>query len=221
MLGRLQIVGDVAPSFCAAIGAAWETRLGRRFTIALSGGETARRCYVAVANDPECAVDWMATEVYWGDERCVAPEDPASNFRLAREAFLEQVGGVHALFPMRCADGADAYNLLVSSVGEFDVIHLGLGADGHIASLFPHSPALDADPGRLVVMNADPSGTNEHERMTLTFSGIERARQVIVTVSGAEKRTAFNAVRRGGDVPAARIDGPNVLWIVDHEAAGD
>ena len=89
---------------------------------------------------------------------------------------LENVGAVNANFPMRCEDGPDRYHQLVGELGQFDVLHLGLGADGHMASLFPDSPALDADPGRLVVMNEDPSGLNPHPRETLTFSGIERAR---------------------------------------------
>ena len=88
----------------------------------------------------------MATEVYWGDERCVPLDDPASNYRLGREALLSKVAGVHALFPMRCDEGDDAYHLLWSSLGSIDVVHLGLGADGHTASLFPDPPASSPTP---------------------------------------------------------------------------
>ena len=102
----------------------------------------------------------------------------------------------------------------------FDVVHLGLGADGHAASLFPDSPALSADPGLLVTLNEDPSGRNPHQRMTLTLSGIARSRLVIFTVSGEEKRDAMEAIVRGDpDVPAGRVSAERVLWLVDPSAA--
>jgi 6-phosphogluconolactonase len=218
--GDVLVVDDVPGAFCDAVADAWSRRSGRGFTIALSGGETARACYERLADWPESPVDWMSTEVYWGDERCVPLDDPASNYRLGREALLTKVGGVHALFPMRCEDDDDAYHLLLSSLGSIDLVHLGLGTDGHTASLFPGSPALDADPGRLVVKNEDPSGANPHPRMTLTYAGIERAKLAVVTVAGAEKREAFTAIRDGADLPAARIRAERILWLVDPEAAG-
>jgi 6-phosphogluconolactonase len=101
------------------------------------------------------------------------------------------------------------------------VIHLGLGPDGHTASLFPGSPALDADPGRLVAMNRDPSGNNPHDRMTLTYSGIERGRLVLVTVEGEQKRDALLRVAAGEDLPATGIKADRVLWIADSAAAAD
>ena len=123
---------------------------------------------------------------------------------------------------MRCDDGPDPYQLRVGEVGRFDVVHLGLGPDGHTASLFPGSPALDADDGRLVAMNRDPSGRNPHERITLTFSGIARGRLALVTVEGEEKRSAFEAVRRDDPAcPAARIRAERVVWLVDRAAAGE
>ena len=216
----MRIVDDVPDAFCEAVADSWSERGGRGFTIALSGGETARQCYERLAEWPSSPVDWMSTEVYWGDERCVPTDDPASNYRLARESLLSKVAGVHALFPMRCEEGDDAYNLLWSSLGSIDLVHLGLGADGHTASLFPGSPALAADPGRLVVGNHDPTGTNPHPRMTLTFAGIARARTVVVTVSGAAKRDAFDRIRRGDDLPAAHIRAGRVIWVVDPAAAG-
>lgn len=220
MNGTVQIVDDVPAAFCDAVAEAWHARSSRGFSVALSGGETARHCYERLAGSSDSPVDWMATEVYWGDERCVPLDHPDSNYRLAREALLTNVGGVHALFPMRCDDGPDAYQLLWSSIGGIDLVHLGLGPDGHTASLFPGSPAIDADPGRLVVSNEDTSGNNPHARMTLTFAGIERARFVVVTVSGESKRDAFTAVRDGADLPGAHIDADRVLWLVDPAAAG-
>ena len=221
MHGEVRVVDDVPAAFCHVVLEAWGRRTGRGFTVALSGGETARDCYERLGDWPDSPIDWMATEVYWGDERCVPHDDPASNYRLAREALLTKVGGVHALFPMRCDDGADAYQLLLSSLGALDVVHLGLGPDGHTASLFPGSPALDADPGRLVVHNEDPSGNNPLPRMTLTFAGIERARLAVVTVAGESKREAFRAIRDGADLPGARIRAEQVVWLVDRAAAGE
>jgi 6-phosphogluconolactonase/glucosamine-6-phosphate isomerase/deaminase len=122
---------------------------------------------------------------------------------------------------MRCEEGPDPYQLRVGELGKFDVVHLGLGVDGHTASLFPGSAALEADPGRLVVMNDDPLGNNPYRRMTLTFAGIARARLVIVTVSGEAKRDALRRVVEGDDVPASRIHADRVLWLVDPAAAAD
>jgi 6-phosphogluconolactonase len=98
-------------------------------------------------------------------------------------------------------------------------VHLGLGPDGHTASLFPGSEALDADPGRLVVFNEDPSGANPHRRMTLTYSGIARSRLVVVTVSGSSKQAALQAIVDGEDLPASRVTADRVVWIVDSAAA--
>src|ERR671926_288165 len=124
MNGEVIVVEDVPGEFSERVIEAFHTRPGEGFSMALSGGETARRCYERLAVDP-----------------------------------------------MRCDEGADAYHLLVGDLGRFDVVHLGLGTDGHTASLFPGSAALEADPGRLVVLNEDPKGNNPHQRMTLTYSG--------------------------------------------------
>lgn len=121
---------------------------------------------------------------------------------------------------MRCDEGPDPYQLRLGELGRIDLVHLGMGADGHTASLFPGSAALDADPGRLVVMNTDPTGVNKHERMTLTYAGIARARLVLITVSGATKRDALARVAAGDDLPVSRVEAEQVVWIVDPAAAG-
>jgi 6-phosphogluconolactonase len=222
MHGSLVIVDDVPGEFAERVIEAFHTRPNDTFSIALSGGETARQSYERLAGDGGTQVDWWKVDVYWGDERCVPLDDPQSNYRLAREALLDRVGAANAAYPMRCDEGADPYQLRVGELGRFDVVHLGLGADGHTASLFPDSPALTADPGRLVAMNEDPSGRNELTRMTLTFTGIARGRLVLVTVMGEDKREALHRVVAGDpSCPASLVRADKVVWLVDHGAAGE
>lgn len=222
MNGSLYVVDDVAGEFAERVIEAFHTRPGDTFSLALSGGETARQCYERLASDGGTQIDWWKVDLYWGDERCVPPDDEASNYRLAREALLDRVGAANAAYPMRCDEGPDPYQLRVGELGRFDVVHLGLGPDGHTASLFPGSAAIEADPGRLVVMNEDPAGRNPHPRMTLTFAGIARAHLVIVTVSGEAKREALARVAVGDlTAPASRVKAERVVWLADSAAAGD
>jgi 6-phosphogluconolactonase len=221
LYGEIVVVDDVPGEFAGRVVEAFLNRPGDNFSLVLSGGTTARRCYERLAADGADQLDWWQVDVYWGDERCVPPEDPDSNERLGREALLERVGAANAVYPMRCDEGPDPYQQRVAQAGRLDLLHLGLGPDGHTASLFPGSAALDADPGRLVVTNTDPMGHNVHQRMTLTFSGIARARLAVVTVEGEEKREAFAGVLRGDpDLPATRIRADRVIWLVDRAAAG-
>ena len=197
MYGEVVVVDDVAAEFAERVIESFHRRPADGFSIALSGGDTARRCYERLADDAGTQIDWWKVDVYWGDERCVPLDHEDSNYRLVREALLDRVGAANATYPMRCDEGPDPYQLRIGELGKFDLVHLGLGPDCHTASLFPDSPALQADPGRLVVMNEDPNGRNVHPRMTLTFGGIARARLVLVTVAGEDKREAFARVRNG------------------------
>ncbi|MGI9080073.1 MAG: 6-phosphogluconolactonase [Acidimicrobiales bacterium] len=219
--GEVVVVDDVAPAFAAQVIEAFRGRPDEGFSLMLSGGSTAVTCYEQLAIQGANQIDWWQVDVYWGDERCVPPDDPASNERLVRQALLERVGAANAVYPMRCEDGPDPYQQRIAQAGRLDLVHLGLGPDGHTASLFPDSDALDADPGRLVVMNADPKGNNPYPRMTLTYSGIARARLVVFTVAGEEKRAAFAGVC-GGDpsLPASRVTADRIVWLVDRAAAG-
>lgn len=219
MEGTLLVVDDVASEFSEQVIEAFHARPNDTFSLCLSGGGTARTCYERLADVGGTQIDWWKVDVYWGDERCVPLDDVDSNYHLVREALLERVGAVNANFPMRCEEGADPYQLRLGDLGRIDLVHLGMGPDGHTASLFPGSPALDADPGRLVVMNEDPLGNNPHPRMTLTFAGISRAHLAVVTVSGEEKADALARVHAGEDLPAARIRAERVVWIVDRAAA--
>jgi 6-phosphogluconolactonase len=222
MFGELVTVDDVAAEFAERVIESFHARPNDGYSFALSGGSTARRCYERLADDAGTQIDWWKVDVYWGDERCVPLDHEDSNYRLAREALLDRVGAANATYPMRCEEGPDPYQLRIGELGKFDVIHLGLGRDCHTASLFPGSPALQADPGRLVVMNEDPSGHNRWPRMTLTFAGIARARLVLVTVSGEEKREALSRVRNGEDsCPASHIRADRVVWLVDPAALGE
>jgi 6-phosphogluconolactonase len=214
----LAIVDDVPGEFAERVIESYHARPNERYALALSGGETARKCYERLAEDAGTQIDWWKVDIYWGDERCVPHDHVDSNYRLAREALLDRVGAANATHLMRCAE-VDAYQLRIGDLGRFDLIHLGLGPDGHTASLFPQSPALDADPGRLVTLNNDPLGNNPYERMTLTFAGISRARQVVFTVMGDDKADALSKVARGEDVPAARVRAERCTWLVDRSAA--
>ena len=191
-------------------------RANGRATLAVSGGSSPKRLFARMA---AAKFNWRGVHIFWVDERCVPPDHPDSNQLLGRQTLLERVGAANAVYPMNCDEGPDAYQLRLGEIGKLDVIHLGLGADGHVASLFPDSPALDADPGQLVARNEDPSGRNPYPRVTLTFSGIARSRLVVFTVAGARKRAALQAVIDGAALPAARVTSDQVIWLVDRDAA--
>ena len=221
MYGEMVVVDDVPGEFAERVIEAFHGRPHEGFSLAVSGGDLARRCYERLADDAGSQIDWWKVDVYWGDERCVPGDSPDSNYHLVREALLEQVGAVNANYPMFCDEGADPYQLRLGELGKLDVVHLGLGADGHVASLFPGSEAVNADPGRLVVMNEDPSGVNPFPRMTLTLAGIARARLALVTVCGEEKREALARVQADdATCPGALVRADHVVWIADPAAAG-
>ncbi len=217
--GQLIVVDDLPGAFSAQVMAAFDRRPDDLFGLALCGGNTARACYERLATDSAAAIDWLSVNVYWADERCVPPNHADSNQRLVRKALLEQVGTANAVYPMSCEEGPDAYQLRLGEIGKLDLIHLGLGPDGHTASLFPESPALHADPGQLVARNEDPSGRNRLPRLTLTYAGIARSRLTVFTVAGEHKRAIVQALVDGADVPAAHVTSDQVIWLVDRAAA--
>jgi len=202
-----------------------------RFIVALAGGQTPRRTYEWLAH-PGCreAVPWEAVYVFWGDERCVPLSDPRSNAGMAWEALLRHVpippDHIHPIEGAGDPEAAAArYEALLRRFfGEapprFDLILLGLGEDGHTASLFPFHPALD-EPTRWVaaVDAADPP------RVTLTFPILNQARRVVFLVSGANKAAILHAVLREPPDPHRRPaqgvrPGPGrLLWLADRAAA--
>jgi len=226
-LEHLTAVDSVPRAFAALLAAAFAGRPGPRFSLLCSGGSTAAACYDACAAAPQ-SLDWSLVDVYLGDERLVPADDPDANQRLVREHLIDPVGGVGSFSPMPTdgdPDGcAAAYGgilgRLVAGPG-IDLVHLGLGPDGHTASLFPGAASLFAGPDQRVAATEDPNVRNPHPRLTITLPVIALARLVVFTVSGPEKRWALDAVRRGEDVPATRVRAQDVRWIVDGAALGD
>jgi 6-phosphogluconolactonase len=210
--GEERVVPNVALAFAQLVAAAAPP------SIALSGGETARQCYELLATAP---VAWETVDVGFGDERWVDVHDPESNEGMARIAFLDEVEP-RAIHSMRHAgptpDAAAAgYDAWLRASPPLALVHLGLGPDGHTASLFPGSPALE-ERERLVVATGDDR--HPHPRLTLTFPAIAASELVVFTVAGTDKRDALAAVRRGDDLPAARVRAARVVWLVDEAAAG-
>jgi 6-phosphogluconolactonase len=187
-------------------------------SIALSGGDTARACYELLAISP---VDWSGVDVYFGDERWVPIHDHESNEGMARVTFLDEVEprAIHSLRNAGPTDeeAAAAYDARLRAAPPLGLVHLGLGPDGHIASLFPGSPTLD-ETERLVVTAGDD--LHPLPRLTVTYPALARAALVVFTVAGADKRDALAAVRRGDDLPASRVRASRVIWLVDDAAAG-
>jgi 6-phosphogluconolactonase len=221
--GTVRLVDSVPDAFCSVVAGALAQATAPA-SLFLSGGGTAEACYRRLATTP--GIDWPSVDVYLGDERCVPPDDADSNHRMIVETLLSAVGPVHGDHPMDAsgdpAEAAQAYQELVAPLDGFDVVHLGLGPDGHTASLFPDSEALAVDdPDVLVVANVDPRGTNPHPRLTLTYPGIARGRLVVLTVAGASKHDALARILADEDLPAGRVEGGDVLWLVDAEAVGD
>jgi 6-phosphogluconolactonase len=219
-------VDDVARAFTDAVLEAFAARPGPRFALVLSGGPTAKACYEQLATAG--GVAWSVVDVFVGDERVVPPDDDDANQRLIKEALLDPVGGVGSFSPMPTVgpvgECVAAYQRTMSDLVTgpgIDLIHLGMGPDGHTASLFPGAPTLDAEPGVLVAATEDPNGVNPHPRLTLTLPAINSARTAVFTVAGASKADAVAALLRGDDLPAARVHAGRTLWLVDGAARAD
>jgi 6-phosphogluconolactonase len=200
------------------VQAAAELLARREGELALSGGSTPRRAYELAA---ELRADWSGVGLWWGDERCVPPDDEQSNFRLAREALLDRLAhppaAVHRIRgELEPEQAALRYDAELRGV-TFDLVLLGLGEDGHTASLFPHSAALGEEE-RLAVAVVRP----DVPRVTLTPPALRAARQVVFLAVGEEKA---EAVKRAFDAapdpatPASLIRGGRTTAILDRAAA--
>ncbi|QYJ16255.1 6-phosphogluconolactonase [Rubrobacter xylanophilus DSM 9941] len=202
-----------------------------RFAVALAGGSTPRAAYELLARDYADGVDWGRVHFFFGDERPVPPDHADSNHRMAREALLSRVpaGSVHRMRgELAPEEAARRYEEELRSffageeVPRFDLILLGLGEDGHTASLFPHTRAL-GETERLVVANpVERLGT---VRITLTPPVINAARAVVFLVAGGGKADALREVLEGSADPRqypAKLIRPGdgePLWLVDRAAA--
>jgi len=183
-----------------AVGGLLAEQARRGGAIVLTGGESPAPAYRLAA---ESAPDWSAADVWWGDERCVPPEDARSNFRLAKENLLDRLAtlprGVHRIRgELQPADAAGELDRELADA-ELDLLLLGLGPDGHIASLFPGSPQLDVDDRRAT---SGPAGLEPWvDRVTMTLPTLLAARRIVVLVTGAAKA---DAVARSFAGPVSR-----------------
>ena len=235
----IEVVATAADLFHAAaeefIGVA-RAAIGAqgRFTVALSGGSTPKALYSLLAAS-YADFAWNRIFLFFGDERHVPPTDPESNYRMVNESLLakiaippENVFRVPAENPDAAAAASEYeaqlrrfFELQPGEFPRFDLILLGLGPDGHTASLFPDSPALD-EQSRLVVANW-VAKFNTH-RITFTFPVLNRAAEVMFMASGAEKADMLRQVLEGKNIPplpSQRVqpsDG-KLLWLLDEAAA--
>jgi 6-phosphogluconolactonase len=217
-------VDDLPRAFCDAVRASFAARPGPRFAFVLSGGPTAKACYEALA--AAGGVEWGVVDLYIGDERFVPHGHEDANERMIRQALLDHVEPVGSFAPMPTGgtptECAAAYARLVAELVTgpgIDLIHMGMGPDGHTASLFPGAASLDAGPGELVVATEDPSRRNPHPRLTLTLPAINSARLALFTVAGVAHAPAVAALARGEDLPAARVHAHETVWLVDAAAS--
>jgi 6-phosphogluconolactonase len=205
-----------------------------RFSLALSGGSTPGALYRLLAQEPYRArIPWAGIFLFWADERCVPPDDPGSNYRLADEALIahvplpaENIYRVHGELEPQAAARDYARQLRDYFCGpkpRFDLVLLGLGDDGHTASLFPGSPALE-QVERLTAAVEATYQDRPARRVTLTLPAINTARQVWFLVSGQAKAGIVQAVLEGSGalLPAQQVApmAGRVLWLLDAAAAG-
>lgn len=233
---RIQIYAnqsELAAAAAALISDAAQEAIRARgqFDIALSGGSTPLSCYAALAAPPHStSIDWARVHVFWSDERCVPPDHPWSNYATAKQALLERVplpaGNVHRMHgELPPNEGAEEYRqaLLAHFGGPgfpvFDLILLGLGADGHTASLFPGS--LGVRTGEVPVTENYISSL-ESWRLTFTFPLINSARKVAFLVAGSAKSDTVREVIEGKKPLPAKAINPHsgeLVWLLDAEAA--
>jgi 6-phosphogluconolactonase len=232
---RLEILSD--PEALSRRMAEWlleaATTKDGAFTVALAGGSTPQRLYQLLAGSPYCdQFPWSRTHWFWGDERFVPHDDTLSNYRMVREALLSRAPipptNIHPIptegtTPDKAASAYE--HELKSFYGAerldparplFDVTVLGLGPDGHTASLFPYTAVL-AERDRWV---AAVVGVKSEARITLTYPALESSRNAAFLVVGEDKRAALTRLRRGDhSLPAAHLHPLGTLWIFSDAAA--
>jgi 6-phosphogluconolactonase len=237
VLPNLQELSKAAAKKFVAIAKAVITER-KTLRLALAGGSTPRVLYELIAdpNEPfRSAIDWPRIEFFWGDERCVLPEKNESNFRMANESLLKPLGisptKIHRFKTELAAQAAASdyerllrliFNIPAGAFPRFDLVLLGMGEDGHTASLFPNSDALHAN-GDLVA--APFVEKFKSHRLTVTPSVINNADNVVFLVAGAGKAPALREVLEGDKdpdkFPAQLVDptSGSVSWFLDQSAA--
>lgn len=227
---------ETAAIFARLALAAIEAR--DRFLVCLSGGATPLIAYQLLAKPNYKDLPWQKMVFFWGDERCVPADDPQSNFYQAYQALLSHVPvhkkNIHRIAAdLPCQEALTGYAKIISQYSatqkpwpRFDLVLLGLGEDGHIASLAPDSPGLQPDSPPIIpaqfAYQDRPS-----ERLTLTLPVFNSAREVLFLVSGANKQNALSAAWDDNSDPQqnpAKLVHPSpgrVRWLVDQAAAGE
>ncbi|MFZ5774776.1 MAG: 6-phosphogluconolactonase [Thermodesulfobacteriota bacterium] len=218
-------LSEAAAEMVLAAGQAAVAARGR-FALVLAGGATPATLYRLLAAPPFAArMPWDKTLFFWGDERCVPPEHPDSNFRIARETLLaaspipaNNILRIHG----ELADPREAASQYETTIrarlgnAPFDLVLLGMGTDGHVASLFPGSPLL-GESLRLVGVMMEPQGVPPLPRVTLTLAGLNQSRAMLVLISGEEKRRMLQKIMAQGPAspsPAARLDPrEQLVWL--------
>ncbi|MBX9931653.1 MAG: 6-phosphogluconolactonase [Methylobacterium sp.] len=204
-----------------------------RIAVCLSGGSTPKRLYERLAG-PDCAdLPWPRLHWFFGDDRAVPWDDPLSNVRMVRQAFGTTTRIPSENFhPMPTQDGPDEgarrYEALLKRYYGaetldparplFDLVLLGLGEDGHVASLFPGKPAVDEEQAWVVGV-PEAGMTPFVPRISLTFPALASARSVLFLISGAGKQDPLSRLAEGEDLPVGRVRGTK-LWLIDEAAAG-
>jgi 6-phosphogluconolactonase len=205
----------------------------RRITVALSGGSTPQHLYSLLASpDYKDQIPWSNVELFWGDERCVPPDHPESNFRMAQEALLSKIKippqNIHRMRGEQETQAAAAeyekelqkiFGLNSGALPRFDLILLGIGEDGHTASLFPGSEALNET--KHLVVAPFVAKLNSY-RLSLTLPVLNNAANVWFLVMGASKADAVKqALSASSDLPAARVQPVNghLTWYITRDAA--
>jgi 6-phosphogluconolactonase len=205
-----------------------------RFYVALNGGTTPTRLFELLATDEHEKADWSKVHVFWGDERCVPPDDAGSSYGQARDILLSHVlipdSNIHRIKgELGPAEASKDYSLTLRGFASpplewprFDLVYLGMGEDGHTASLFPGSPADVSEPTLPVTAHYQDRPAN---RVTLTPIVFNSAHQVVFIVTGENKAITLAEVLHGGynpaKYPAQRIDPKDgsLIWLVDEAAA--
>ncbi len=196
--------------------------------IVLTGGRVAAKVLHAVRELPaSAAIDWSRVDLWWGDERFLPSGDPDRNETQAREALLDKLpldpARIHAMPPSDDLDATTAAARYADELGtplpRFDVLMLGVGEDGHVASLFPEHPGLEAE-GTVAAVFDSPKPPPT--RVTLTFTTIQSAEEVWLIAAGPDKAAPIGAVHGGAHLPAASATGVRrTLWLLDQAAAAE